>query len=60
LLFLHRYHSLMILPLDDYQDVYRLRVSNYRVIYKVLDEERIIPIGRIRHSPLLRHRRPCS
>ena len=29
------------------QDVYRLRVGDYRVIYKVLDEERIILIGRI-------------
>ena len=29
------------------QDVYRLRVGNYRVIYKVLDEERIVLIGRL-------------
>jgi len=29
------------------QDVYRLRVDDYRVTYKVLDEERIILIGRI-------------
>ena len=29
------------------QNVYRLRVGDYRVIYKVLDEERIILIGRI-------------
>ena len=29
------------------QDVYRLRVGDYRVIYKVLDEERIILIGRL-------------
>lgn len=29
------------------QDVYRLRVGDYRVIYKVLDEEQIILIGRI-------------
>jgi len=29
------------------QDIYRLRVGDYRVIYKVLDEERIILIGRI-------------
>ncbi|MFB0534812.1 MAG: type II toxin-antitoxin system RelE/ParE family toxin [Anaerolineae bacterium] len=28
-------------------DVYRLRVGDYRVIYKVLDEERIVLIGRI-------------
>jgi mRNA interferase RelE/StbE len=28
-------------------DVYRLRVGDYRVIYKVLDEERIILIGRL-------------
>ena len=28
-------------------DVYRLRVGDYRVIYKVLDEERIILIGRV-------------
>jgi len=27
------------------QDVYRLRVGDYRVVYKVLDEERIILIG---------------
>jgi mRNA interferase RelE/StbE len=33
------------------QDVYRLRVGDYRVIYKVLEEERVILIGRIvRHS----------
>jgi mRNA interferase RelE/StbE len=43
------------------QDVYRMRVGDHRVIYKVLDEERVILIGRIvRHSPLLRHRRLCS
>jgi mRNA interferase RelE/StbE len=29
------------------QDVHRLRVDDYRVLYKVLDEERIILIGRI-------------
>jgi mRNA interferase RelE/StbE len=29
------------------QDVYRLRVGDYRVIYKVLDEEQIILIGRL-------------
>ena len=29
------------------QNVYRLRVGDYRVIYKVLEEERIILIGRI-------------
>jgi mRNA interferase RelE/StbE len=29
------------------QDVYWLRVGDYRVIYKVLDEERIILIGRV-------------
>jgi mRNA interferase RelE/StbE len=29
------------------QDVCRLRVGDYRVIYKVLDEEQIILIGRI-------------
>ena len=29
------------------QDVYLLRVGDYRVIYKVLDEEQIILIGRI-------------
>jgi len=29
------------------QDVYWLRVNDHRVIYKVLDEERIILIGRI-------------
>jgi mRNA interferase RelE/StbE len=29
------------------QHVYWLRVGDYRVIYKVLDEERIILIGRI-------------
>jgi mRNA interferase RelE/StbE len=29
------------------QDVYRLRVGDYRVIYKVLEEERIILIGRL-------------
>jgi mRNA interferase RelE/StbE len=29
------------------QNVYRLRVGDYRVIYRVLDEERIILIGRI-------------
>jgi mRNA interferase RelE/StbE len=29
------------------QDAYRLRVGDYRVIYKVLEEERIILIGRI-------------
>ena len=34
-----------VVPLE--QDVYRLRVDDYRVIYKVLDEERIILIGRI-------------
>ena len=29
------------------QDVYRIRVGDYRLIYKVLDEERIVLIGRI-------------
>ena len=29
------------------QGVYRLRIGDYRVIYKVLDEEQIILIGRI-------------
>jgi mRNA interferase RelE/StbE len=29
------------------RDVYLLRIGDYRVIYKVLDEERIILIGRI-------------
>jgi mRNA interferase RelE/StbE len=29
------------------QDVYRLRVDDHHVIYKVLDEERIILIGRV-------------
>jgi mRNA interferase RelE/StbE len=29
------------------QEVYRLRVGDYPVIYKVLDEERIILIGRV-------------
>ena len=29
------------------QDVYWLRVSDYRVIYKVLDEDRTILVGRI-------------
>jgi mRNA interferase RelE/StbE len=29
------------------QDVYRLRVGDHRVIYKVLDEERIILIGQL-------------
>ncbi|HNS49932.1 MAG TPA: type II toxin-antitoxin system RelE/ParE family toxin [Anaerolineae bacterium] len=28
-------------------DVYRLRVGQYRVIYKVLDDEQLVLIGRI-------------
>ena len=28
-------------------DVYRLRVGSYRVIYKVLDEDKLVLIGRI-------------
>jgi mRNA interferase RelE/StbE len=28
-------------------DVYRLRVGQYRVIYKVLDDERLVLIGRV-------------
>jgi mRNA interferase RelE/StbE len=31
------------------QDIHWLRVGDYRVIYKVLDEERVILIGRIVH-----------
>ena len=27
--------------------VYRLRVGNYRVIYRVLDEERLVIVGRV-------------
>jgi mRNA interferase RelE/StbE len=34
-----------VVPLE--QDVYRLRVDDHHVIYKVLDEERIILIGRV-------------
>ena len=34
-----------VVPLE--QDVYRLRVGDYHVIYQVLDEERIILVGRI-------------
>ena len=28
-------------------NIYRLRVGNYRVIYRVLDDERLIIIGRV-------------
>ena len=28
-------------------DVYRLRVGNYRVIYRVLDDERLVIVGRV-------------
>lgn len=34
-----------VVPLE--QDVYRLRVDDHCVIYKVMEEERIILIGRI-------------
>jgi len=29
--------------------IYRLRVGNYRVIYQVLDDERLVLIGRVAH-----------
>ena len=32
-----------------YEDVYRIRVGDYRVIYKVDDEQLLIEIGQIEH-----------
>lgn len=28
-------------------DIYRIRIGNYRVIYKIYDEEKLVLIGRI-------------
>jgi len=33
--------------------IYRLRAGNYRVIYQVLDDERLVLIGRTGRLPLL-------
>jgi len=38
-------HPPGVVPLE--QDVYRLRVDDHYLIYKVLDQERIILIGRM-------------
>lgn len=32
------------------RDVYRLRIGRYRVIYKILDKEEIILIGKLQNS----------
>jgi mRNA interferase RelE/StbE len=30
-----------------HKDIYRIRVGNYRIIYKVFEEQRVVLIGRV-------------